>query len=78
VSAVSPSRGVCEAAVVVEQGGRITAIAVRVERHRGAWRAVELTAPESGLPPLRTASLPDDHPVSDAFDEVLAEVGEER
>ena len=77
VRASSPSPSVCEAVVVVEQADRTTAFAVRLERHRGAWRAVELAAPEAGLPALRTASLPPGHHMPDAFDEVLAEVGEE-
>jgi hypothetical protein len=76
VWATAPCPLVCEAVVVVAQGGRTTAIAVRLERHRGRWRAVELAAPESGLPALRTASAPTEHRSADAFDEVLAEVGE--
>lgn len=50
-----PAEGACEASVVVEQGGRVTAFAVRLERYHGAWRVVELTAPELGLRPLSTA-----------------------
>lgn len=70
--------GAVEATVLVERDGRTTAIAVRLERHRGAWRATELAAPESGYRPLATASAPD---VSwrprDAFDEAEEEeVGE--
>lgn len=76
VVASAPCPLVCEAVVVIAQGGRTTAIAVRLERHRGRWRAVELAAPEAGLPALRTASAPRDHRPADAFDEVLAEVGE--
>jgi hypothetical protein len=72
----TPAEGVREVAVMVEQGGRTTAIAVRMERHRGAWRAVELTAPEAGLAALPTASLPEGHRHRDAFDEVLEEHGE--
>jgi hypothetical protein len=72
----TPSEGVREVTVLVEHGGRTTAIAVRMERHRGAWRAVELTAPEAGLPPLPTASLAPGHRVRDAFDEVFEEAGE--
>lgn len=77
VVADHPSPAACEAVVVVEQAERTTAIAVRLERHRGAWRVVELAAPEAGLPALRTASAPTAVPLPDAFDEVLAEVGEE-
>jgi hypothetical protein len=75
VTASWPSTDACEAAVVVERGGRTTAIAVRLERHLGAWRVVELTAPEDGLPPLPTASLPAGHRRRDAFDEALEEAG---
>ena len=72
----TPAPGIREVTVLIEHSGRTTAIAVRMERHRGAWRAVELTAPEAGLAPLPTASLADDHVVRDAFDEVFDEVGE--
>lgn len=72
----TPSDGVREVTVLIDHGGRTTAIAVRMERHRGAWRAVELTAPEAGLPPLPTASLAHDRHVRDAFDEVFEEAGE--
>lgn len=73
VVASAPTETVREVAVVVEQQHTTTAIAVRMECHRGGWRAVELTAPESGLAPLPTASLPATHRVRDAFDEVLNE-----
>lgn len=76
VVATTPSRNACEAVVLIEQGARTTAIAVRLERHRGAWRVVELTAPETGFRPLTTASLPAGAPRRDAFDEVLEEAGE--
>lgn len=66
-----PTAAACEATVLVEQAGRTTALAIRLEQHRGAWRAVELTAPEAGLPPLPTASLPVNHQPRDAFDDVL-------
>ncbi len=72
VIACFPASDVFEASVLVEQDERTTAVAVRLERHRGAWRAVELTAPEQGLTPLTTASLPrPTGPPRDAFDEVL-------
>jgi hypothetical protein len=71
-----PSERACEATVLVERMGRTTALAIRLEAHRGTWRAVELSAPEAGLPALATASLPADHRVRDAFDEVLEEAGE--
>lgn len=76
VVATTPCSHACEAVVVVAQGGRTTAIAIRLERHRGRWRAVELAAPEAGLPAMRTASSPHDTRPVDAFDEVLAEAGE--
>lgn len=52
----------CDAVVVVRIGPRITAVAVRVERHRGAWRVVELARPEDGYDAVRTASLPESPP----------------
>ncbi|MFP4635554.1 MAG: Rv3235 family protein [Nitriliruptoraceae bacterium] len=78
VTASHPTPEACEASVLIEQRGRTTAIAMRLERHLGAWRAVELTAPETGLPPLQTRSLPAGHRARDAFDEVLEEAGEQR
>jgi hypothetical protein len=71
-----PSPRACEGVVLVERCGRTTAFAVRLERHRGAWRVVELTAPETGLRPLPTASLTEDAPLRDAFDEVLDDPSE--
>jgi hypothetical protein len=76
VRSCAPTRDACEASVVVRQGARTTAFAVRLERHRGVWRAVELTAPEAGLAPLPTASLGRDAPLPDAFDEAAAEAGD--
>lgn len=72
----TPAVGVREVTVLVDHGGRTTAIAVRMERHRGAWRAVELTAPEAGLPPLSTASVTTECRPRDAFDDVFEEAGE--
>ncbi|MEX0868031.1 MAG: Rv3235 family protein, partial [Nitriliruptoraceae bacterium] len=66
-----PSTIASESAVVVDYDGRCAAIAVRLERHRGAWRAVELTAPEAGLPALLTRSDPSTTTRRDAFVEVL-------
>lgn len=77
VRTYAPGPDAHEACVLVDQGGRTTAVAVRLERHRGAWRAVELTAPEAGLPALPTASLGVDAPVRDAFDEAAEEAGED-
>jgi len=73
VHACSISDDVCEAAVTIHHADRITALAVRLERHLGLWRAVELTAPEAGLAPLVTASLPSGWRPRDAFDEVFEE-----
>ncbi|MFO7779753.1 MAG: Rv3235 family protein [Nitriliruptoraceae bacterium] len=70
VVARRPRPDACEAVVLVRRDARITAIAVRLERHLGHWRAVELTAPEAGLTALPTASLPAGHRCRDAFDEV--------
>lgn len=64
--------GAVEATVVIERAGRISAIAVRLERHHGAWRATELTAPEDGYRPLPTRSRPGGRR-PDAFDEAAAE-----
>ncbi len=69
----APVDGVCEVSIVIERDGRVTAVAVRLERHRGGWRVVEFTAPESGIAPLHTASLAAEP--RDAFDEVLDEAG---
>jgi hypothetical protein len=74
VIARHPHPDACEAVVLVRRGARTTAIAVRLERHLGRWRAVELTAPESGLTALPTASLPAGHRRRDAFDEVADEL----
>ncbi len=71
-----PDSQVCEAVVLVETGRRVTAMAVRLERHLGRWRAVELTAPEAGLTALPTSSLPSGYRRRDAFDEV--EEGQQR
>ncbi|HSK25146.1 MAG TPA: Rv3235 family protein [Egicoccus sp.] len=74
VRACTPAAGVCEAAVTVTANGRTTAIAVRLERHLGRWRAVELTAPEAGLAALTTGTLPPGWRPRDAFDEVLDDI----
>ncbi|MBS3942130.1 MAG: hypothetical protein KG028_14315 [Actinobacteria bacterium] len=73
VRVCSPAPGVCEAAVTVTANGRTTAVAVRLEHHLGRWRAVELTAPESGLAALTTSTLPPGWRPRDAFDEVLGD-----
>jgi hypothetical protein len=65
--------GAVEATVLVERAGRVTAVAVRLERHLGAWRATELTAPEAGYAPLPTRSSPRARRGPDAFDEAEAE-----
>lgn len=68
-----PDPGACEAVVLVETTHRVTAVAVRLERHLGRWRAVELSAPESGLTALPTSSLPTGYQRYDAFDEAEEE-----
>jgi hypothetical protein len=72
VAPASPT-GAVEATVLLERDGRVTALAVRLERHRGLWRATELTAPESGYRPLATRSDPLGRRGSDAFDEAASE-----
>lgn len=64
--------GALEGTAIVEHGGRVRALAVRLEQHRDVWRATELTAPEAGLPALSTASAPRRHE-PDAFDVAAAE-----
>lgn len=59
-----------ELCVLVEREGRVTAVALRLERRHGVWRAVDMTAPESGLHPLASANRTAP-PARDAFDEVL-------
>lgn len=71
-----PARGVREVTVLVERAGRITAVAVRMERHLDRWRATELLPPEFGLTALPTASLAEGHHRRDAFEEVFEEAGE--
>jgi hypothetical protein len=68
-----PAPDACEAVVLVQRDRRVTAFAVRLERHLGHWRAVDLTAPEAGLTALPTASLPPGHRPRDAFDEAAEE-----
>lgn len=65
--------GAVEATVLIEVDDRVTAIAVRLERHHGAWRATELTAPEAGYAPLPTRSSLRQGRRLDAFDEAEAE-----
>jgi hypothetical protein len=65
--------GAVEATVLLEREGRVTAVAVRLERHLGAWRATEMTAPEAGYDPLPTRSSPRTERGPDAFDEAEAE-----
>ena len=56
VDAAWPAQQVCEATVLVTQAQRTTAMAVRAERHRGAWRIVELAAHADGLGVQRGSS----------------------
>lgn len=37
---------ICDAAIVVRRGARAGSLALRLERHGGAWRVVELARPE--------------------------------
>lgn len=48
----SPRQQAYEMSVLVEHQQRVTAIAVRLERHQGIWRAIEMTSPEAGFQPL--------------------------
>jgi hypothetical protein len=73
IAAPPTPTGAVEVTVLTERAGRVTAVAVRLERHRGAWRATELTAPESGFAPLPTRSDPLARRGPDAFDEAAAE-----
>ena len=66
-----PRQEAFEMCVLVERDGRVTAVALRLERHRGAWRAVDMTAPEAGLLPLASPTETSTRPARDAFDEVL-------
>lgn len=65
-----PREDAYELCVLVEREGRVTAVALRLERRHGAWRAVDMTAPESGLQPLVSVDKAM-APPRDAFDEVL-------
>ncbi|HEV2787574.1 MAG TPA: Rv3235 family protein, partial [Solirubrobacteraceae bacterium] len=66
-------RNVVDAAAVVRRGERASVLAIRVERHRGAWRVVEIARPEDGRAATVTRSLPGAPPEPDAFDEAAAE-----
>ncbi|MDX1659006.1 MAG: Rv3235 family protein [Nitriliruptorales bacterium] len=72
-----PAPGAVEASVVATVAGRARAIALRLERHVGQWRLVELACPEDRVAPRRTASLETRTPRPDAFDEALAGVAED-
>ena len=62
----------CDVAVIVQRQGRSGALAIRIERHHGAWRVVELAAPEWGYRATPTSSRPAALRPADAFDDVLA------
>lgn len=47
-----------DSVVLVRVGPRVSAVSVRLERHHGAWRVVELARPEDGYEARRTASRP--------------------
>ena len=72
-----PAPGAVEVSVVATVAGRSRAIALRLERHVGQWRIVELACPEDRVAPRRTASLETRTPDPDAFDEVLAGVDDD-
>lgn len=76
IVATSPVADVHEVVVLVDQGHRTTAVAIRLERRRGRWRAVDLTAPEDGLPALLPPPMRGHVP--DAFDEAEREALERR
>lgn len=65
----SPRPDAVEASVVVCAPPRTTALAIRLERHVGRWRMVELSRPEDGEPPRRTSSLEHRSVRPDAFDD---------
>ena len=71
VTVVATSADAREAAVVVRRGRRVEVLALRLERHRGGWRLVELSWPDGQR--TRTSSLPWAPPPPDAFDEAEAE-----
>jgi hypothetical protein len=71
VVVTSPSDSAYEMCVLIEHAERVTAVALRIERHHAVWRAVEMTAPEAGLDPLATAPGARWRRPRDAFDEVL-------
>lgn len=73
VAPPSPTGAIEVTALLRDDDGRTTALAVRLEQHRGCWRATELTAPESGYAPLPTRSDPGGHRGPDAFDEAAAD-----
>lgn len=66
-----PHPDACEAVVLVSTTARVTAIAVRLEVHAGSWRAVDLGAPETGIPAARTTSRPEARQALDVFDDLL-------
>ena len=66
-------RDVVDGAAVVRRGERASVLAIRIERHRGAWRVVEIARPEDGRAATVTRSRPWAPPEPDAFDEAAAE-----
>jgi hypothetical protein len=71
VVVTAPSDSAYELCVLIEHDERVTAVALRIERHHAVWRAVEMTAPEAGLDPLATSPAARHRRPRDAFDEVL-------
>lgn len=61
-----------EAAVVIDQGGRSRAIAVRFDRQRGEWIVTDLAPVEGGLPAIATSRLRFAPAPRDAFDETAS------
>jgi hypothetical protein len=51
-----PAPGIVDAVVVVRGRPRVTSLVIRIERHRGSWRVVELGRPETRT---RTVHRPD-------------------
>lgn len=68
-----PAPDAFEASVVVTNQHRVSAIALRMEHHLGRWRVVEVSRPEDGEPPRRTASLAERPRRLDALDETTDE-----
>lgn len=53
-----PTPDTAEVCVLVDTGNRVTAFAVRVDHHRGAWRVTDFGQPDDGRPGRKTGSVP--------------------